>query len=57
MIAAIKDAFKANLQDLKWMDPQTKAAALDKVSPRDRHKARHSIHILHIQHTDLKWVI
>ena len=32
MIAAIKDAFKANLQDLKWMDPQTKAAALDKVT-------------------------
>lgn len=33
MIADIKEAFIANLPNLKWMDPDTRAAAIEKVDP------------------------
>ena len=31
MISQIKNAFMANLPNLKWMDEETRAAAVDKV--------------------------
>ena len=31
MIAGIKDAFKTNLPQVKWMDEETKTKALNKV--------------------------
>ena len=31
MIAGIKDAFKTNLPQVKWMDEETRTKALDKV--------------------------
>lgn len=32
MVTEIKVAFKKNLPDLAWMDNETRAAAIDKVS-------------------------
>ena len=32
MIGEVKDAFKRNLPNLKWMDDETRQAAMDKVS-------------------------
>lgn len=57
MIAEIKDAFKTNLPQVKWMDKETKTKALNKVqlffspwSPQIMHELR----ILNIRATSYR---